>query len=130
MSSNTVAEFAAELGKPTSVLLEQLSGAGVDKRAGNDMLTESDKQKLLGYLKAAHGTATGERKKITLTTAGGAQIVISGEGITVQCPGQITVKAATYGGNCGAEAGNKSGFVADECNGRQRCTYQIDYRRR
>ncbi len=33
-------------------------------------------------------------KKITLTTSGGAQIVISGDGITVQCPGQITVKAA------------------------------------
>ncbi len=74
MSSNTVAEFAAELGKPTSVLLEQLSGAGVDKRAGNDMLTESDKQKLLGYLKAAHGTATGERKKITLTTKSTSEI--------------------------------------------------------
>ncbi|MEO8154492.1 MAG: type VI secretion system Vgr family protein [Rhizobacter sp.] len=34
-------------------------------------------------------------KKITLTTSGGAQIVISGEGITTQCPGKITVKAAT-----------------------------------
>ncbi|MBX3618612.1 MAG: type VI secretion system tip protein VgrG [Rhizobacter sp.] len=34
-------------------------------------------------------------KKITLTTSGGAQIVIGGEGITVQCPGKITVKAAT-----------------------------------
>jgi type VI secretion system secreted protein VgrG len=33
-------------------------------------------------------------KKITLATAGGAQIVIQGEGITVQCPGKITVKAA------------------------------------
>ena len=34
-------------------------------------------------------------KKITLTTSGGAQIVLSGEGITVQCPGKITVKAAS-----------------------------------
>jgi type VI secretion system secreted protein VgrG len=33
-------------------------------------------------------------KKITLQTAGGAQIVIQGSGITVQCPGKITVKAA------------------------------------
>ena len=74
MSSNTVAEFAAELGKPTSVLLEQLSSAGVSKRAGNDMLTESDKQKLLGYLQAAHGTATGERKKITLTKKSTSEI--------------------------------------------------------
>jgi type VI secretion system secreted protein VgrG len=34
-------------------------------------------------------------KKLTLTTSGGAQIVIGSEGITVQCPGQITVRAAT-----------------------------------
>jgi type VI secretion system secreted protein VgrG len=34
-------------------------------------------------------------KKITLATSGGAQIVIEGGGITVQCPGKITVKAAT-----------------------------------
>jgi type VI secretion system secreted protein VgrG len=34
-------------------------------------------------------------KKITLQTAGGAQIVIEGGGITVQCPGKITVHAAT-----------------------------------
>jgi uncharacterized protein involved in type VI secretion and phage assembly/uncharacterized protein (DUF2345 family) len=34
-------------------------------------------------------------KKITLTTSGGAQIVIGSEGVTVQCPGQITVKAAS-----------------------------------
>jgi type VI secretion system secreted protein VgrG len=33
-------------------------------------------------------------KKITLTTSGGAQIVIQASGITVQCPGKITVKAA------------------------------------
>ena len=36
MSSNTVAEFAAELNKPTSLLLEQLASAGVHKRAGTD----------------------------------------------------------------------------------------------
>lgn len=34
-------------------------------------------------------------KKITLTTSGGAQIVIGSEGITVQCPGKITVRAAS-----------------------------------
>ncbi len=34
-------------------------------------------------------------KKITLQTSGGAQIVIEGAGVTVQCPGKITVKAAT-----------------------------------
>ena len=33
-------------------------------------------------------------KKITLATSGGASIVIEAGGITTQCPGKITVKAA------------------------------------
>ncbi|MBL8386925.1 MAG: translation initiation factor IF-2 [Hydrogenophaga sp.] len=66
MTSTTVAELAAELNKPTTTLLEQLSAAGVPKSAGTDVVTEADKQKLLGHLKASHGTAGGERKKITL----------------------------------------------------------------
>jgi len=66
MTSTTVAEFANELNKPTSLLLEQLTAAGVSKASGADALTESDKQALLNHLKAAHGTAGGERKKITL----------------------------------------------------------------
>ena len=65
-STTTVAEFAAELNKPTAQLLEQLSSAGVAKKAASDPLSESDKQKLLSYLQASHGTATPERKKITL----------------------------------------------------------------
>jgi translation initiation factor IF-2 len=66
MTSTTVAELAAELNKPTTTLLEQLSAAGVPKTAGSDVVTEIDKQKLLGHLKASHGTAGAERKKITL----------------------------------------------------------------
>ena len=67
MTSTTVAEFAAELKKPADTLLEQLRSAGVAKTSASDSLTEVDKQKLLSYLKASHGTGTGERKKITLT---------------------------------------------------------------
>ncbi|TNF58673.1 MAG: translation initiation factor IF-2 [Burkholderiales bacterium] len=66
MTSTTVADLAAELNKPTSLLLEQLSAAGVSKTTGTDPVTESDKQMLLNHLKASHGTAGGERKKITL----------------------------------------------------------------
>lgn len=66
MTSTTVAELAAELNKPTTTLLEQLSAAGVPKSAGTDVVTEADKQKLLGHLKASHGTVGAERKKITL----------------------------------------------------------------
>ncbi len=65
-STTTVAEFAAELNKPTATLIEQLTSAGVAKAEASDRLSEADKQKLLSYLQASHGTATAERKKITL----------------------------------------------------------------
>ena len=74
MTSTTVAELAAELNKPTSQLLKQLSSAGVPKAAGTDPVSESDKQRLLGYLKASHGTASGERKKITLVQKSTSEI--------------------------------------------------------
>jgi len=66
MSSTTVADFANELKKSTATLLEQLKAAGVAKAAASDTLTDADKHSLLNYLHAAHGTATAERKKITL----------------------------------------------------------------
>jgi translation initiation factor IF-2 len=66
MSSTTVAEFASELKKPTDTLLDQLKAAGVAKSSASDALTDGDKQKLLSHLQASHGTASPERKKITL----------------------------------------------------------------
>jgi len=67
MTSTTVAEFAAELKKPADTLLEQLRSAGVAKSSASDSLTDTDKQMLLSYLQASHGTGSAERKKITLT---------------------------------------------------------------
>ena len=74
MTSTTVAEFANELKKSTDTVLEQLKAAGVSKTSASDALTEADKQQLLNHLKAAHGTATGERKKITLTKKSTSEI--------------------------------------------------------
>jgi translation initiation factor IF-2 len=74
MTSTTVAELAAELNKPTSLLLEQLSASGVPKTSGSDPLSEADKQMLLGHLKASHGTASAERKKITLVKKSTSEI--------------------------------------------------------
>ena len=88
MSSTTVAEFATELKKSPDVLLEQLKSAGVAKSAPTDALSEADKQKLLGYLKASHGTAAApERKKITLTKKSTSEIKqadASGKARTIQ----------------------------------------------
>ena len=75
MSSTTVAEFASELKKSPATLLEQLKSAGVAKTSEADRLTEGDKQKLLGYLQASHGTAaSSERKKITLVKKSTSEI--------------------------------------------------------
>jgi len=74
MSSTTVAEFAQELKKTPEILLDQLRSAGVTKSAASDALTESDKQRLLGFLKASHGSAAPERKKITLTKKSTSEI--------------------------------------------------------
>ncbi|MBI2770728.1 MAG: translation initiation factor IF-2 [Burkholderiales bacterium] len=75
MSSTTVAEFATELKKSPDTLLEQLRSAGVAKSAASDALSEADKQKLLGFLQASHGTtAAPERKKITLVKKSTSEI--------------------------------------------------------
>jgi translation initiation factor IF-2 len=87
MSSTTVAEFASELKKSTETLLEQLKSAGVAKSAPTDPLSDADKQKLLGYLQASHGTATPERKKITLVKKSTSEIKqadSSGKARTIQ----------------------------------------------
>ena len=74
MTITTVAEFAKELKKSPDTLLEQLKSAGVSKSSTTDSLTDADKQKLLGYLKASHGTDTPERKKITLVKKSTSEI--------------------------------------------------------
>jgi translation initiation factor IF-2 len=87
MSSTTVAEFANELKKSPQTLLEQLRSAGVAKSAPTDALSDADKQKLLGYLQASHGTATPERKKITLVKKSTSEIKqadASGKARTIQ----------------------------------------------
>jgi len=87
MSSTTVAEFASELKKSPDTLLEQLRSAGVAKSAPSDALSDADKQKLLGYLQASHGTASPERRKITLVKKSTSEIKqadASGKARTIQ----------------------------------------------
>lgn len=87
MSSTTVAEFANELKKSPETLLDQLKSAGVPKRASSDTLTDADKQMLLSYLQASHGTASADRKKITLVKKSTSEIKqadSSGKARTIQ----------------------------------------------
>ena len=87
MSSTTVAEFANELKKSADVLLDQLRSAGVAKTSDSDTLNDADKQKLLSYLQASHGTVTADRKKITLVKKSTSEIKqadASGKARTIQ----------------------------------------------
>src|SRR6516225_4634468 len=87
MAVTTVAQFAAELNRPAATLLEQLQSAGVAKATADDALNDADKERLLDYLRTAHGTTGGERKKITLVRKSTSEIKqadSSGKARTIQ----------------------------------------------
>ncbi|PPE70891.1 translation initiation factor IF-2 [Caldimonas thermodepolymerans] len=87
MAVTTVAQFASELNRPATALLEQLKAAGVAKASPEDSLTEADKERLLEFLRSSHGTAGTERKKITLTKKSTTEIKqadSSGKARTIQ----------------------------------------------
>ena len=87
MAVTTVAQFAAQLNRPTAALLEQLQSAGVSKASADDALTDGDKERLLEYLRTSHGTASTERKKIVLTRKSTSEIKqadASGKARTIQ----------------------------------------------
>ena len=87
MAVTTVAQLAAELNRSAAALLEQLQSAGVAKKSTDDALTESDKERLLDFLRTSHGTAGAERKKITLTRKSTSEIKqadASGKARTIQ----------------------------------------------
>jgi len=87
MAVTTVAQFAAQLNRPVNALIEQLQSAGVAKQSPDDALTESDKERLLEFLRTAHGTTAPERKKIVLTRKSTSEIKqadASGKARTIQ----------------------------------------------
>lgn len=87
MALSTVAQFAAELGLPTTLLIEQLKSAGVNKTSVDDFLEEGDKSALLDYLRKEHGAGTAPKGKITLTRKQNTEIKkldSSGKARTIQ----------------------------------------------
>jgi translation initiation factor IF-2 len=88
MAVTTVAQLAAQLNRPPTALLEQLQSAGVSKQSLDDSITESDKERLLEFLRQAHGTAgAAERKKITIVKKTSTEIKqadASGRARTIQ----------------------------------------------
>ena len=67
MAHTTIEQFATELKMPAGLLLEQLGKAGVGGKKEGDKLSETDKTKLLEFLRKQHGMAGEPKKKITLT---------------------------------------------------------------
>jgi translation initiation factor IF-2 len=87
MAQMSVAQFATELKMPAAALLEQLQKAGVSKQASEDTLTETDKARLLEYLRKSHGGETDAKSKITLTRKSTSEIKSadsSGKSRTIQ----------------------------------------------
>ena len=67
MAQINVTQFAKELNLPPTLLIEQLQAAGITRALTIETaLTESDKTKLLEYLRQSHG-AKEAKQKITLT---------------------------------------------------------------
>ncbi|MBP6224034.1 MAG: translation initiation factor IF-2 [Rhizobacter sp.] len=116
MAVTTVAQLAAELNRPAAALLDQLQSAGVSKASTDDALTDSDKERLLDYLRATHGTAGAERKKITLTRKSTSEIKqadSSGKARTIQVEVR---KKRTFVKRDDAPAGGESATEAAEVN--------------
>jgi translation initiation factor IF-2 len=87
MAVTTVAQFAAQLNRPTAALIEQLQSAGVEKQSPEDALTDGDKERLLEFLRTSHGTSAPDRKKIVLTRKSTSEIKqadASGKARTIQ----------------------------------------------
>ena len=67
--------------------LKKFDDAMAKVRAVSDTLNDADKQKLLSYLQASHGTVAGDRKKITLVKKSTSEIKqadASGKARTIQ----------------------------------------------
>jgi translation initiation factor IF-2 len=113
MSATTVSQFAVELKMPVAALLEQLGKAGVGKQGADDSLTDQDKNRLLDYLRRAHGDES--KTKITLMRKQTSEIKATdshGRARTVQV--EVRKKRVLVKRELGEHAGDTMGELADE----------------
>ncbi|WP_150301439.1 translation initiation factor IF-2 [Pseudomonas profundi] len=66
MAEVTVKELAQVVGTPVERLLQQMQEAGLAHSSAEQPVTDDEKQKLLTFLKSAHGDSGSEPRKITL----------------------------------------------------------------
>jgi len=80
MAVVTVKELAESIGTPVDRLLTQMGEAGLKQKRADQAVSDDEKQKLLTFLKRAHGDSEGGQRKITLTRKVTTQIKSSGSG--------------------------------------------------
>ncbi len=66
MADVTVSQLAETVGAPVDRLLQQMQEADLPQSKADDLVSESQKQTLLAYIKKSHGETAGSPKKITL----------------------------------------------------------------
>ncbi|WP_413111032.1 translation initiation factor IF-2 [Thaumasiovibrio sp. DFM-14] len=80
MSEVTVKALADEVKTPVERLLQQLSDAGISKKA-EDVVSQDEKQALLAHLKKEHGSTSGdEPTRLTLQRKKRSTLSVSGAG--------------------------------------------------
>jgi translation initiation factor IF-2 len=90
MPEVTVRQYADVIGIPVDRLLEQLLEAGIQGKSEADVITDSEKSDLLGFLRRKHGKDTAsEPKKITLKRKSVSEIKVP-----VSAPGARTKQRA------------------------------------
>ncbi|MDY0021789.1 translation initiation factor IF-2 [Arenimonas caeni] len=82
MSEVTVGSLAKVLGMPVEKLLEQLAGAGMSFSGPDQVVSSTEKMKLLGFLRRTHGkdekaAEAGAPKKITLQRRKQEELTVS-----------------------------------------------------
>ncbi|NOX50620.1 MAG: translation initiation factor IF-2 [Gammaproteobacteria bacterium] len=66
MADVSVKQLAETVGAPVDRLLKQMQDAGLTHKSEDEMVSEDERQTLLGFLKQSHGESAEAPKKITL----------------------------------------------------------------
>jgi len=88
-------------------------------------LTASASNAATLYIKYLDGTS--QKVQLKDPPSKISQININDDGSTASRTGFISVVAGSYGLNCGAPHGNKTGHLAQQCNGKNLCEYKVNY---
>ena len=84
MTQVTVKELALVVKTPVERLLQQMQEAGLPHASADQVVTDSEKQALLAYLKGSHGEKVEEPRKITLQRKTTSTLKVTGKTVSVE----------------------------------------------